>query len=761
MNKQKRLIALSFVMLGATSISAQIIILRELLTIFYGNELSIGTILAGWLLLISAGSIIAGKFCEHIKRKLESFSVILMLLSFAIPLTVFLSRTIKHAMGLMPGEIIGFGPVFYISIIALSVFCVPYGFLFPLGARIYSQFYSDKAESTGSVFFLETAGTVIGGIITSLFLVKILSSMAIAFILGTLNIVIAVMLIQNIGRDSAKILKYMSIAILVLNLLAWPAGLAGRTERLSNRLMWQPFNLIKSENSIYGNLAVTSEKSQLSFYSNGGFMFNFPDIRAAEEAIHYAMIFCANPKNVLLIGGGLNGSLNELYKYNLTSVEYVELDPALIALAKDTAGESLKVQLANPILKIIESDGRFYIKRTNEKYDAIILSVPSPHTAQINRFYTKEFFEEAGRKLNKNGILFLSCEAGENYIGPEMAEYLATIYKTLTAAGFSVKIIPGEAVRFIAMNSISAASSVDAKTFQKILDERSIKTQFIRDYYLSDALSREKIAYTEKAILNVKGARINTDFNPVSYYYDMVLWAVPFQPGIKPFLKCINEKTVWYFLIFIYLLILGIRIKRKNIVNKSVFIAIGTTGLTQMATEVNMMLAFQVIYGYLYYELGLILTSFMAGLFAGSYVISRRLSLISAPLMLLRKSKFILSALSFLLIPIFKIQADQNPACLTAAEAIMIFPILIFIFGILGGMQFPLASKIVLGERKDVGKVAGWLYGTDLIGGMIGAVLISAILIPVLGIFKCLAAMGILNFISASTIPSAAYPKTR
>ena len=36
--------------MGVSSVIAQVILLRELLVVFYGNELSIGIILAGWLL---------------------------------------------------------------------------------------------------------------------------------------------------------------------------------------------------------------------------------------------------------------------------------------------------------------------------------------------------------------------------------------------------------------------------------------------------------------------------------------------------------------------------------------------------------------------------------------------------------------------------------------------------------------------------------------------------------------------------------------
>ena len=41
---------------GATAISAQIVLLRELMVAFYGNELSLGVMLSAWLIWGAVGS---------------------------------------------------------------------------------------------------------------------------------------------------------------------------------------------------------------------------------------------------------------------------------------------------------------------------------------------------------------------------------------------------------------------------------------------------------------------------------------------------------------------------------------------------------------------------------------------------------------------------------------------------------------------------------------------------------------------------------
>lgn len=58
-----------------------------------------------------------------------------------------------------------------------------------------------------------------------------------------------------------------------------------------------------------------------------------------------------------------------------------------------------------------------------------------------------------------------------------------------------------------------------------------------------------------------------------------------------------------------------------------------------------------------------------------------------------------------------------------------------------GGMEFLLALHLT---RGSVSRVAGLIYGTDLVGGWFGALMSSTLLIPILGIPQtCLALAGL------------------
>ncbi|MGA2464059.1 MAG: spermine synthase, partial [Thermodesulfobacteriota bacterium] len=124
---------LSLFIMGLSGITAQIVLLRELLVSFLGNELTLGVVIANWLILVAVGSFIIGKSVERVERKLEVFVVFQMALSVAFPLTIFLCRIFKNILLVTPGEALGFAPIFYSSLLILFPVTLPYGALFTYG----------------------------------------------------------------------------------------------------------------------------------------------------------------------------------------------------------------------------------------------------------------------------------------------------------------------------------------------------------------------------------------------------------------------------------------------------------------------------------------------------------------------------------------------------------------------------------------------------------------------------------------------------
>jgi spermidine synthase len=85
---------------GSSGLVAQVLLLRELLVSFYGNELTIGVILANWIMSEALGVLVIGKFIDRIKNKINILIILQLVFSLTLPLSIYLSRIFKIVLGI-------------------------------------------------------------------------------------------------------------------------------------------------------------------------------------------------------------------------------------------------------------------------------------------------------------------------------------------------------------------------------------------------------------------------------------------------------------------------------------------------------------------------------------------------------------------------------------------------------------------------------------------------------------------------------------
>ncbi|MEE9500412.1 MAG: spermine synthase, partial [Candidatus Omnitrophota bacterium] len=207
----KKRIVFAILITGLGGIIAEILILRELLITFYGNELSIGIILANWLILEAIGAFFLGKKIEYFKKKIEAFVALTIIFSVSFPVAIYLTRIIKDIMGIIPGEGVGLIPIFISSFFILLPVSISHGALFTFGCKIYSLYSKrEPAASVGRVYIYETLGTILGGVGLTYLLIPHFHSLEIALGVSLLSIILCIYL------RPAKILTGISIIFLLL-----------------------------------------------------------------------------------------------------------------------------------------------------------------------------------------------------------------------------------------------------------------------------------------------------------------------------------------------------------------------------------------------------------------------------------------------------------------------------------------------------------------------------------------------------------------
>ena len=725
-------------LIGFSAVVGQIVLMRELIVVFNGNEISLGIVLATWLFWTAAGSSLSSGLALGGNNPRQVVAALECLLGVSLLPTIWALRASRTLFQTVTGELVGPVPMLLTSLVCLSVFCIVSGSLFVVAARMYEKECGVSARvAASSAYLLEAAGSGFGGILASIVLLRFLESFQIATVGALLNLCMAAVLLLGMSR---KQIGAATVAALVLA-IAFLIYVVPSLDRSAQAHLWRGFHLVGWRDSIYGNLVVIETGNIRSIYDNGVILASAPDENAAEEAVHYALLEHPAPRRLLLIGGGVNGSIAQALKHpTVERIDYVELDPALI----DMARQFFPVQAAalwDTRVHIHYADGRYYLKTAHDTFDVIILNVPDPQTAQLNRYYTVEFFRSARAHLASGGVLALQLRSSEDYISPDLAEFLRCIHSTLGKVFPYVVAVPGETIHFFAAVRPDVLTD-NPQTLISRLQERNLKTQYVREYFIPFRMMPDRMLQVREQLQPLPSTPVNRDFEPIAYYFDVVLWSTQFKLGYSRWFRAAAQiafsdviDAVLILLLFVAVLLAFVPARERR-ARSAAACCMAATGFTLMALQIFLLLAFQSVYGYVYQQLAILIAMCMAGIAFGSWLgIRRTCSSDSPPYRAIATTQFLLALSAPVLIFVVSLLSKISGMASTWLAAQLIFPALAALCGMLGGYQFPLATEIYLHDSSGRSGL-GTLYAIDLLGGCAGALVLSGYLIPVFGFWK-------------------------
>ena len=737
----KKALAFSFVTLGLSSLVAQVLLVRELLIVFYGNEFFIGWTLFAWLAWTALGALLAGRLIAGSGRGLRPLVVCHALVAVFLPVLLALIRAGRTLLGGVPGAVPDLLPAMGFALGALAPLCLILGAQYVCAVRVWRNADAGSADSQvlGRGYALETAGFVIGGLLFS-FVFAVANEFRVVGLIGCLNAMAGFVLCLGF-RERSPVLRLTLVAALALML---PAVI--RSNRLGRETSAWRFPgqlLVETRNSIFGNLAVTAIDRQLNFYENGLLLGAEDEQLASEQLVHYPMLWHPDPRIVLLIGGGFNGALGEILKHGPARVDYVELDPVLIDMARRYTGSARRQALTDPRVNTVLADGRLYLNRRAAEgatgcYDVIMVNLPSPGTALINRFYSQEFFRDVRRQLAPGGVLAVRLAFSPDYLGRELDNLGTSIYRSLKAEFASVALLPEYEILFLATaGDVPPPSAADLIARYR---QRGLRTDFVIPPAIEYRLGTDRIAQVLAAFQANSTARINRDGRPVACAYTFAYWLRSFHPRAAVFASVASEARWPWGAGMVGLAWLGMLGAVRRRPNRMGPWAMGIGGFTLMACELVLLLGFQMFCGYLYYRLALILAALMLGMAMGTWRGTRRAA--AATMRSLSRIHALVAIYALAVAGILRHYAAAGPGPVVVLEGI--FLVLAALIGALVGFEFPVANRVYL-AGAGLGRKGGVVYGADLAGSCVGALTIGLWALPVLGTEVTLALLAFLN----------------
>lgn len=119
-------------------------------------------------------------------------------------------------------------------------------------------------------------------------------------------------------------------------------------------------------------------------------------------AAHLPMLLHPGAKDVLVVGIGAGQAPGRFLYYGIDRLDCVDLESRLPeVLKKHFSAEWLD----DPRVRVIVEDGINFLRNIDRKYDLISVEVGQVFRPQVSSFYNVEFYRDARKRLNEEGII--------------------------------------------------------------------------------------------------------------------------------------------------------------------------------------------------------------------------------------------------------------------------------------------------------------------------------------------------------------------
>ncbi len=700
--------------IGFSSGIIQVLLVREILTLCRGNELIIGMLFASWFLGVYLGARTGpGTGHEALARRV---SISLVMLPVMAAGSIYLAH---YMLVFIPRPVGGFYS-FTVEVLLAFFLTIPVsffiGFFFPSLVALVAA--GTDSSSGGTVFFLESLGSFLGGVVFSFVLVKFANPLAITAFLVIPGL--AVIAIRNkpvllpLAVVPLAVIFFSGVLELAMFEYAWNKSHTGR--------------LIEYRRTKYQFVAVESNGDSVSIYGNGSLMYTLPDRYEARGIFHLVQSLRQDRRSLLVMGSGPGSLLQNLLRSG-ADIQYVEPDPELWELMHAHV-ERLYPKPDGKRPSVASQDPRYFLKNSAAQFDMIVSVPPRPENIMLNRFYTQEFYSLCKRHLRSDGIFVAAVHGFSNYMSPDLRAYIASIYAAFADEFPAHMVTTGETIYLIgAKESGVLAGSVD-----KLVKGYSGKTgalsrgyeKEIVDNFSPDELrmlfEKSQLEYFRRVIVPLaKDGEANQDLRPGAYWKEIVFTAYRERSALYGLIRghivgpvlalLISAAALW-----------NIR-RRHGPLPALRGLLMYLTGFVSISAMIILILLYQNYEGNVYYRIALINALFMLGLAIGGFAFTRRRFVGPAA---------VFAAISFSLFLMLLFVHFESP---------LFFWPLLLVFSVLCGAVFPLL--FAAHQETDYFSPASVLDAMDHFGAIIGAILTVIFLVPSLGIqaaliFNCI-----------------------
>jgi spermidine synthase len=295
---------------------------------------------------------------------------------------------------------------------------------------------TDTGRTLANLNAADYLGALIGGLVWPFALLPHLGMIRGAAATGIVNLVAAAVVSIFLLRHAVSLRQLVTALCALAAALALLATLlaGARDIETTSRQRLYSDPIIAYRHTAYQEIVVTRRGNDTRLYLDGGLQFSTRDEYRYTESLVYPALG-AGAHSVLVLGGGDGLAARELLRQpGVQRIVQVELDSAVIELARTTLREANSGSLDNPRVNLVIADAMSWLRGPDVgRFDAVIVDLPDPDTPVLGRLYSTEFYALAGRALAPGGLMVV--QSGSPF---STATAFWRTVSTIQAAGYAV-----------------------------------------------------------------------------------------------------------------------------------------------------------------------------------------------------------------------------------------------------------------------------------------------------------------------------------
>jgi len=305
------------------------------------------------------------------------------------------------------------------------------GMVSPFSVRLSASALERIGNVAGRLYALSTLGSIAGTLVTAFWLIPMIGVNTILKALGLALIVISLVGLP-ISRASVKIVAPLLLVVLAGLLVKAPPFIPLRLDQ----------HLLYDGDSAYHHIMVIDDdrsNNRMLLFDNysQSIVSRTPPYESSSytNSFQLAKIFNSKPKRVLFIGGGGGvGPRKFISEDPDVKVDLVEIDPVVVQLSYDYFHLT-----NNDRLHIYVEDGRRFVRRTEDRYDLVVLDAFTVRAHMPFHLATREFMQEIKDKLTPGGVLLANLVSA---LDGSRSRMLRSEYKTAASVFDSLYVFP-------------------------------------------------------------------------------------------------------------------------------------------------------------------------------------------------------------------------------------------------------------------------------------------------------------------------------